>query len=292
VDEGCDDDKDDYCDKSMNTKGFPSRCPLGGGDCDDLAIYVNPAALELCDGLDNDCENGTTTGGIDEGCPVDRDGDGYCVASSTRQEPLLISSLEDGEPFVLQGRTSSLIQSVLWTSLQSASIWSEEPNGLISSTTCTKYEPAECDSDASRNPGKLEICNLDKKDENCNGEVNEDCERRIFLCGSIELNDDEMWPLVDENKSIDLNVPLNLSPSVLHVTYERDDCVGDEVRLIFKATFDMASDRSVTIDANAILYKGTNCDTEDYDASKDWDPRIIQAEGSSYYTDYIEDTGD
>jgi hypothetical protein len=76
VDEGCNDDGDAFCDGSMTTVGTPNACPLGGGDCDDTKVQVNPAYGEICDGLDNNC-NGKT----DEGC--DDDGDGWCDASMT-----------------------------------------------------------------------------------------------------------------------------------------------------------------------------------------------------------------
>jgi hypothetical protein len=34
------------------------------GDCDDTNVDVNPAAPELCNGIDDDCD-----GAVDEGCP-------------------------------------------------------------------------------------------------------------------------------------------------------------------------------------------------------------------------------
>jgi hypothetical protein len=48
-----------------------------GTDCDDACTACNPAAPEICDGLDNDC-----VGGADDGLPterwsIDMDGDGY-----------------------------------------------------------------------------------------------------------------------------------------------------------------------------------------------------------------------
>ena len=48
-----------------------------GGDCDDLAVEVNPDGVEVCNGVDDNCDDS-----IDEGFPVetwfyDVDGDGY-----------------------------------------------------------------------------------------------------------------------------------------------------------------------------------------------------------------------
>ena len=76
IDEGCDDDKDGYCDSSFATLGFPLSCPKGGGDCDDGNSKTKPGAKELCDDLDSNCN-----GVADEGC--DKDGDGWCDASLT-----------------------------------------------------------------------------------------------------------------------------------------------------------------------------------------------------------------
>ncbi|MDP6942575.1 MAG: putative metal-binding motif-containing protein, partial [Myxococcota bacterium] len=71
VDEGCDDDGDDFCDNEMVVEGTPAVCPAGIEDCndDDPAIHGN--AVELCDDIDNNCN-----GDMDEGC--NDDSDGYC----------------------------------------------------------------------------------------------------------------------------------------------------------------------------------------------------------------------
>ena len=70
-DEGCDADKDGYCDATKATVGFPLVCTKGGGDCNDELKSVHPGGQEHCDDADNDC-NGST----DDGC--DKDNDGYC----------------------------------------------------------------------------------------------------------------------------------------------------------------------------------------------------------------------
>ncbi len=73
IDEGCDDDGDDYCDSALAIIGTPAVCPLGGGDCDDTNSAVNPGQTEVCNDQDDDC-----LAGADNGC--DDDGDGYCDA--------------------------------------------------------------------------------------------------------------------------------------------------------------------------------------------------------------------
>ena len=77
IDEGCDDDGDDFCDTAMACLAGPNFvvdvCPNGCGDCNDDEQTVNPAATEICDGLDNNCVDG-----VDEGC--DDDGDDWCDA--------------------------------------------------------------------------------------------------------------------------------------------------------------------------------------------------------------------
>ncbi|MCB9738053.1 MAG: putative metal-binding motif-containing protein [Deltaproteobacteria bacterium] len=59
TDEGCDDDSDDWCDAQMDTDGKPKACPKGGGDCNDSKLEINPAVVELCDGIDQNCDGKT-----------------------------------------------------------------------------------------------------------------------------------------------------------------------------------------------------------------------------------------
>ncbi|MBI2500987.1 MAG: hypothetical protein HYW02_05900, partial [Deltaproteobacteria bacterium] len=65
VDEGCDDDRDNYCDLNMAmvSDGILSICSFGGGDCDDNRASTNPGIeLERLDGRDDNCNEE-----IDEG---------------------------------------------------------------------------------------------------------------------------------------------------------------------------------------------------------------------------------
>ncbi|HAU66403.1 TPA: hypothetical protein DCW61_03590 [Candidatus Uhrbacteria bacterium] len=63
----------------LQPSGYVSR----DSDCDDTKASINPGAVEICDGVDNNC-----VGGIDEGVSAtnwyrDADGDGYGVNSTT-----------------------------------------------------------------------------------------------------------------------------------------------------------------------------------------------------------------
>ncbi len=80
-------DSDGYGDLSTSTRACtqPSDHIGDGSDCDDSDATINPAATEVCDGADNDCD-----GGIDEDDALDAstwyldaDGDGYGDVSST-----------------------------------------------------------------------------------------------------------------------------------------------------------------------------------------------------------------
>ncbi|HNC98159.1 MAG TPA: MopE-related protein, partial [Myxococcota bacterium] len=49
---------------------------IEAGDCDDDNAAVNPAATEVCDGIDQDC-TGTADEGLQGTWYADADGDGY-----------------------------------------------------------------------------------------------------------------------------------------------------------------------------------------------------------------------
>jgi N-acetylneuraminic acid mutarotase len=76
------------------------------GDCNDDDLAVNPAATEICDGLDNDCD------GVAAG-EVDLDGDGACAFeecddsdSTVQQNPLEVQFVEIDDPPTVIGFAS------------------------------------------------------------------------------------------------------------------------------------------------------------------------------------------
>lgn len=168
-----------------------------GGDCNDVNPMANPGALEVCDGLDNDCDTlSDELGAVGEHTwYYDGDADGYGDAALgilVSCEVLSGYSLEDGDcddsdaayhPFVAEwcgdpdlncdgmagypqmymdydqdGRGSTVQVSVMG-----------DPCLEVAGAS---FYPDDCDdNDATVYPGAIEYC--DNKDNNCDGAVDE-----------------------------------------------------------------------------------------------------------------------
>ncbi len=143
VDEGllntyyADFDKDGYGDPDAPIEACtqPSGYVTDATDCWDASDSVHPGATEFCNGIDDDCDEGTPGGGVDEGVLLtsyaDADGDGFGDPATETQECLI----PDG--YVLAG------------------------------TDCDDTDPAI-------NPDGTEICDDAQTDENCNGLANDE----------------------------------------------------------------------------------------------------------------------
>ncbi len=82
VDEGCDDDMDGFCDMAFSNLGA-SVCTKAGADCNDGDANINPSAPEVCDLVDNNCNNKIDDQPTDGNAYyVDCDGDTYPATSS------------------------------------------------------------------------------------------------------------------------------------------------------------------------------------------------------------------
>jgi hypothetical protein len=81
IDEGCDDDNDDYCDAGLVTVGTAPTCTKGGGDCNDANASVKPGGLESCNNVDDNC-NSVTDENSSENCPTNTNALYKCVAGS------------------------------------------------------------------------------------------------------------------------------------------------------------------------------------------------------------------
>ena len=166
----------------------------GTGDCDDSSAALSPSAIEVCDGIDNDCD-----GEIDEGATqtlyADRDDDGYGDPDDTVEVCSQLSgyviigtdcddTTSDVYPGGLEvcderdndcnGVVDEGVGSVYYADPdadgagdpQSTIIACQPPAGYVINDT-------DCDSaDGSVSPNAVELC--DDIDNDCDGETDED----------------------------------------------------------------------------------------------------------------------
>ena len=189
TDEGCDDDKDGYCDAGMTTASpVPALCPKGGGDCDDVSAAVHPSATETCNDLDDNC-----VAGIDEGC--DDDGDKYCDVNMTVVGTPKVCTKTLGTPTLDCNDDVGLINpggTELCDNIDnncSAAIdegCDDDKDGYCDAAMIVVGKPAVCpktltpaatdcnDQSAAVNPGQTELCN--NIDDNCTSGSDEGCD--------------------------------------------------------------------------------------------------------------------
>jgi hypothetical protein len=184
VDEGCDDDGDDYCDASMTVIGSPAVCPLGEGDCNDGEVEINPSENELCDDVDNDC-----AGGIDEGC--DDDNDGFCDSSmEVNGTPLTCLSgggdCQDEDPDINPGQVE-LCNGINdnctgGTDEGLTAPANDNQSGACDGTvkSCAGSSGWQNDYSSVPNYGGAEVPNSAFADENCDG-VDGDVDNAVFV---------------------------------------------------------------------------------------------------------------
>jgi hypothetical protein len=171
--------------------------PLGyvnnGSDCNDLTALVNPAASEVCDSIDNDCD-----GVVDDGVTLtwyqDSDGDGYGTASTfvsgcsapagyvanasdcnDRRSGTYPGAAEacDGLDNDCDGSVDEGVTSTWYRDADSDGYG----NPSTTASACSApvgyvADASDCDDARSTtNPGAVETCN--GRDDNCNGTTDE-----------------------------------------------------------------------------------------------------------------------
>ena len=203
-----DDDGDGYGDAGSSTEACsaPSGYAADDTDCDDSDAAVNPAASEVCDTIDNDCDglvddDDTAVGGTTT-WSMDYDGDGYggarvsvsaCLAPSgyVAVTGTADTDCDDGDASAYPGATelcdgvdNNCDGTVDEDDASDASTWYADDDGdgygdaSVATTACTAptatvSDDSDCDdADASVNPAGTEVC--DGVDNDCDGATDED----------------------------------------------------------------------------------------------------------------------
>ncbi|HEU5181730.1 MAG TPA: putative metal-binding motif-containing protein, partial [Candidatus Polarisedimenticolia bacterium] len=172
-----------------DTDGF-TNC---GGDCNDSNPAVHPGATDVCNGVDDDCDNA-----VDEGMP-DADGDGFDACADCN----------DAAPSVHPGAVE-----VCNAVDDNCSGTADE--GFPDSDADGSADCADCqDFDPSIYPGAAEVCN--QIDDNCNELIDEgfDQDGDGFSVCNADCNDADpsVWDMPVEVFDLTLTSVMPADPS-------------------------------------------------------------------------------
>lgn len=141
----------------------------GSIDCDDGNVSINPGATEVCNGVDDDCDES-----IDEGFDVDGDGftscGGDCDDTNASVNPDADEVCSDGKDNDCNGDTDCDDSNCVG---DPACITCTDNDGDGYAVEGGSCGPIDCDDiHAEVNPGATEVC--DGIDNDCDGDVDEE----------------------------------------------------------------------------------------------------------------------
>ena len=170
----CADPNDYNCDGSTGFADADQDGVAACNDCDDNNAAVNPSAMEMCDGVDNNCDGNTDGDAMDAGTwYTDADGDGYGVdgtATMSCAQPTGTSSLagdcDDSSTAYNPGATEADCADPNDYNCDGSTGYADaDGDGFAACQECD-------DGNAANNPNGVELC--DGADNNCDGAVDED----------------------------------------------------------------------------------------------------------------------
>lgn len=192
-----DDDSDGFGTNSTTTTGCtaPQYYTAVGGDCDDADPNINPNEVEICDGIDQDCDGVADDGLSFTTYYVDADGDSYGTTSagSFCEDPgagysLNNTDCDDANAAVYPNNTeicndaddncNALIDDGITFTTYYSDLDFDGYGAGIAQSYCVdpgasySLNDYDCDdTNASAYPGATEVCN--GLDDNCDGNVDE-----------------------------------------------------------------------------------------------------------------------
>jgi hypothetical protein len=197
-----DDDGDSYGDLADTFEACysPSGYVSDSSDCDDTDSTINPAAAEVCDGVDNDCDGLVDPDDADDASTwyADADADGFGDASASLTSCVVPSGhvsddtdCDDSDASAHPGATEycdgvdtdcdgvldedDAVDTATWYLDADADGFGDAASGTAACTAPSDHvsDATDCDdSDGDINPDATELC--DGVDNDCDGSTDED----------------------------------------------------------------------------------------------------------------------
>jgi len=144
--------------------GYGAGCPQGP-DCNDNNANMNTGALEICDGVDNDCD-----GLVNEGWTFDVDSDGYSSLTSCEGSK---DDCNDNNAAInpLASEVCDSVDNDCNGLIDEGLTFDVDSDGYSSLTSCSGSKDDCNDTNVSINPLASEVC--DSVDNNCDGLIDE-----------------------------------------------------------------------------------------------------------------------
>jgi putative metal-binding protein len=133
----------------VNACDPPAGYVASRGDCNELSEWVNPAAGEICNSIDDDCDLAT-----DEGFDVDGDGFTSCGGDCDDQR----SSVRPGAPQICDGRNNDCLDPA-WPALPPGDLDADGDGVRVCNGDCN-------DGNSAVRPNAPQVC--DGVNNNCN----------------------------------------------------------------------------------------------------------------------------
>ena len=224
--ESPDDDNDGYGDPSgtLTACDLPAGYVTDNGDCDDTAAAVNPAATEVCNDIDDDCD-----GAIDDADPSldsttgsawysDGDSDGYGATATTStacDAPVGFvgpgGDCDDADSDYYPGAPEECSDPEDFNCDGSVAFADADGDGWAACEDCDDTEPGV-------NPDARELCN--GADDDCDGAI--DSGTGIWS-DDFDDNDISDWTILDGSWSVSSGIVSGSSvahvvPNLVHAT--------------------------------------------------------------------------
>jgi len=197
--DGVDNDCSGLADDGLDTDGddsfvFDAVLCEDGDDCDDTNAAVNPSAEEVCDGVDNDCNNEIDENGAGITVWADADGDGFGdgtdmgSCADTPDPGFVVAGGDvdcdddDGDTFPGADELCDTIDNDCDTEVDEGLDTDADGDGDNTLDSCTPG--TDCDDDDPNNfTGNPEVC--DGADNDCSGLPDMDADGEVDVDGDL-----------------------------------------------------------------------------------------------------------